>query len=969
MANAARAVKQLRDTTRQKLNRSNAYSGDQAGTLGVADRPGYVYYHIPRANGSIEVGIAQGSVANPNAPIVIAQDPWTRQYRVEGSDIAGSAYVGGSPTPGTQDLTPHHETHELGGSDRMLLSSVQVYPLNAIVTPTNTFQHVTIYGGVYAIAGDVVTATTEANYNLSSYAPVSGVKYIWLTRNTAGAVVVIDPSVIDIANLTWPVTDNYVVACVLLRAGIAIQCGQNGINDIIDVRALNSATWGLDWRLAGNSNISAATHFLGSINDADVVLKRNNIEAARLTSTGVVFALDSTVNGLTVGKGANSLVHNTALGLTALPVATTGDSNTAVGFEALHDDTTGSSNVAVGAVALANNIAGIDNAAVGTSSLLGNTNGNHNCAFGTAALYTNTSGHNNVGVGWGAGYSITTGHENTFVGTVAGFDAAQKVDAVNSTAVGNGAYTTADNQVVIGNANVTATVLRGGVSGATLSLTETSNQIVLQAAGVTGTITWTPTASGKVLTIPNVTGTLPLGTGANTQVAYWSGTNTLTGSADLAWDGSKLGVTGYIESSSRVIVTGQATWDSTSTGAVEFGYDPANVWGFVEILARFPGTSYKPFLFTASTFLIKTGPAAAPIDSMYVDGSNNISIGLVSTSAPATRLHIVQETATTNAILEMTRLDARVTGAGVGAAGFGPALTMYGESATDGNYRQMAQVASVWATATDATRKARSVWSVWDTAEREGVRIEASGTTPMVGFLGAAAIARYSSTGDLRQVLIDFGLYTTGGASPLNLNGGALTSGALLASQTVAGLARVTFANVSDNAARRQDIKISTGSAGTEALYFGIDQASSSYLDNRSGKDLQFQVTGSAKVTFFTTGGVTIGAATGGDKGAGALNTAADIYKNNSAYANPDYALEQWVTGRVVKFADNPGAQDYRRMTLGEIESYIKQHLRLPRMTDEPMGIFERADMVLEKLEELYTHTIELGHRLEAVGG
>lgn len=100
-------------------------------------------------------------------------------------------------------------------------------------------------------------------------------------------------------------------------------------------------------------------------------------------------------------------------------------------------------------------------------------------------------------------------------------------------------------------------------------------------------------------------------------------------------------------------------------------------------------------------------------------------------------------TTTTNAILELFRLQVVVSTDGTGgAAGFGPAYTLFAESATDGNYRQQAQLASVWATATDATRKARSVWSVWDTAEREGIRIEADGSAAMLGFYGGAAVVR-----------------------------------------------------------------------------------------------------------------------------------------------------------------------------------------------------------------------------------
>lgn len=46
-----------------------------------------------------------------------------------------------------------------------------------------------------------------------------------------------------------------------------------------------------------------------------------------------------------------------------------------------------------------------------------------------------------------------------------------------------------------------------------------------------------------------------------------------------------------------------------------------------------------------------------------------------------------------------------------------------------------------------------------------------------IGFFGATAVAKPANTDDLRTALINLGLYTTGGATPLNLNGGALGSG------------------------------------------------------------------------------------------------------------------------------------------------------------------------------------------------
>lgn len=76
----------------------------------------------------------------------------------------------------------------------------------------------------------------------------------------------------------------------------------------------------------------------------------------------------------------------------------------------------------------------------------------------------NTTGDDHVAVGDQAGASLTGGSGSIFIGSGAGNDASQKVDAVNSVAVGQGAWTTADNQIVLGNASVTHTALRGQVA-------------------------------------------------------------------------------------------------------------------------------------------------------------------------------------------------------------------------------------------------------------------------------------------------------------------------------------------------------------------------------------------------------------------------------------------------------------------------------------------------------------------------
>ena len=123
---------------------------------------------------------------------------------------------------------------------------------------------------------------------------------------------------------------------------------------------------------------------------------------------------------------------------------------------------------------------------------------------------------------------------------------------------------------------------------------------------------------------------------------------------------------------------------------------------------------------------------------------------------------------------------------------------------------------------------------------------------------------------------------------------------------------------------------------------------------------------GASNLTVF--GGIEVGSATGGQLGAGKINVASGIYLNNTAYTNPDYALEHFFTGRIERFADKPGAKAYRGLTpLHNLESYLRDSLRLPGIGDEPTDIFSRADIALEKIEEATLYITELHNRTAAL--
>lgn len=223
-------------------------------------------------------------------------------------------------------------------------------------------------------------------------------------------------------------------------------------------------------------------------------------------ASGSPFASDISVNGLTIGKGTNSLANNTALGVNALAGAqsgsagntavgsnvlaanttgflstgvgvgalqahTTGGYNTAVGFEALNkvttsssntaigtyacqNMTTGNGNVAIGLQALTNSLSGSGSVAVGYLALSGSYTGSSMVAVGQQALSANTSGTNGAAVGTGALQGNTTGISNTAIGDAAG---STNTTGGNNTFLGynaQGSSATVSNVVTIGNSAV-----------------------------------------------------------------------------------------------------------------------------------------------------------------------------------------------------------------------------------------------------------------------------------------------------------------------------------------------------------------------------------------------------------------------------------------------------------------------------------------------------------------------------------
>lgn len=125
---------------------------------------------------------------------------------------------------------------------------------------------------------------------------------------------------------------------------------------------------------------------------------------------------------------------------------------------------------------------------------------------------------------------------------------------------------------------------------------------------------------------------------------------------------------------------------------------------------------------------------------LLTGGSSRFSV------APEGLVSAIAVTATTNTSDNLLSIANNSTG--TPAANYGALFQVYLKSSTTVSQSAL-QINTVWVDATHATRKARTTFSIGDSgATREAMRIEASGTASMIGFLGASAVARPSTTGE-----------------------------------------------------------------------------------------------------------------------------------------------------------------------------------------------------------------------------
>ena len=168
--------------------------------------------------------------------------------------------------------------------------------------------------------------------------------------------------------------------------------------------------------------------------------------------------------------------YNSALGYNTLLSLTTGYKNIAVGARTLENNTTGHANSMTGYGSGFSITTGYDNSVLGTNAFHNEQSGYSNVAVGTTTLYYQLGGYYNTSVGDKSGYNPVNDIAQYRIGSDSymvflGYGASKNnvSTLTNGIAIGSGAFVLQSNQVVLGNDNITTTLLKGNVGIDTIS--------------------------------------------------------------------------------------------------------------------------------------------------------------------------------------------------------------------------------------------------------------------------------------------------------------------------------------------------------------------------------------------------------------------------------------------------------------------------------------------------------------------
>jgi hypothetical protein len=192
------------------------------------------------------------------------------------------------------------------------------------------------------------------------------------------------------------------------------------------------------WGINGNSGTNSSVNYLGTIDNQDLILKRNGVVASTFRADG-----NHSIGGIGTVGGSLTGTNNIAVGFADLSTITTGSFNMQYGTGAV-SITTGNDNICMGVFSGYRVSTGSNNVSIGRSTgfnrfLNGDRQGNYNTCIGafSGSTYGDLStGHNNTFIGSNSGNNfISSSSYNIVLGDSSELEAS--VSPASNTSIGN----------------------------------------------------------------------------------------------------------------------------------------------------------------------------------------------------------------------------------------------------------------------------------------------------------------------------------------------------------------------------------------------------------------------------------------------------------------------------------------------------------------------------------------------------
>lgn len=481
--------------------------------------------------------------------------------------------------------------------------------IGAINTATSTYAQVVITPAANFWVN--ISEIKWGNYSISTTGPTTLSIYTSIDNYTTPVATVASGT-----NITWnSLNPTFTPINGITGAAVTIRIYASG--GTTGTPAAGTANWRLDdlviTAVAQSGTAGQIPKYTSATTFANSVMTEansnigvsNSTPTYKLDVTGNFRStLDANINGLTVGKGPQNTIGNTAIGISALSLAS-GGTNTAVGFGALQNNTTAYRNTAIGAYALTNNTTGRYNTALGYQAMLSNTtaerntivgyngmtfsvsggyntgvgfgvfnnniSGSNNTGIGYEPMFWITSGNNNTALGYHSGYDITTGSQNVFLGYNSGYGI---TTGNNNTIIGSqvkGLAPGLSNTIILADGSGTQRLLINASGNAGFGTATPQNKVEIThgTAGNSGlrftnltSASSAAASSGKVLSV-NANGDVVLEVAGGGGAGDGSETKIVSGSSNVT-----VGGTGTIATPYSISVSSPASyWDNASIGS------------------------------------------------------------------------------------------------------------------------------------------------------------------------------------------------------------------------------------------------------------------------------------------------------------------------------------------------------------------------------------------------------------------